>query len=59
MDSSDLNVQSGEVLELPVRVEVDAYHLKKRSNEISFHLKASDNDELMVVEEARFLGPKF
>jgi cytochrome c oxidase accessory protein FixG len=59
MDASELQVQSGEVIELPVRVQVDAYHLKKRSNEISFHLEASDNDELTVVEEARFLGPKF
>jgi cytochrome c oxidase accessory protein FixG len=59
MDSSDLHVRGGEVIELPVRVQVDAYNLKKRSNEISFHLKASDNDELTIVEEARFLGPKF
>ena len=59
MDTSDLKVLSGEVIELPVRVQVDAYNLKKRSNEISFSLIASDNDELSVVEEARFLGPKF
>jgi len=59
MDASDLQVPSGEVIELPVRVQVDAYNLKKRSSEISFHLKASDNDELTIIEEARFLGPKF
>ncbi len=59
MDSTSLLVQSGEVIELPVRVQVDAYNLKKRSNELTFTLTASDNSELSIVEEARFLGPKF
>lgn len=59
MDSTDLLVRSGEVIELPVRLQVDAYNLKKRSNEISFTLEASDDDTLSIVEEARFLGPKF
>ena len=59
MDSTSLLVQSGEVLELPVRVQVDAYNLKQRSNEITFTLTASDNSELSIVEDARFLGPKF
>ncbi|MCK4833649.1 MAG: cytochrome c oxidase accessory protein CcoG [Gammaproteobacteria bacterium] len=58
-DASEIVVKSGEVVELPVRVQVDAYNLKKRSNEISFTLKAIGYDELNVVEEARFLGPKF
>jgi len=59
MDATSLLVQSGEVLEIPVRLQVDAYNLKKRSNEISFSLIATDNKELSIVEEARFLGPKF
>ena len=52
-------MKSGEVVELPVRVQVDAYNLKQRSNEISFTLNAVGYDKLSVVEEARFLGPKF
>ncbi len=58
-DATEIVVKSGEVFELPVRVQVDAYNLKKRSNEITFTLKAIGFDELSVVEEARFLGPKF
>ena len=58
-DVTEIVVESGDVVELPVRVQVDAYNLKKRSNEITFTLKAIGFDELSVVEEARFLGPKF
>ncbi len=58
-DSDTIEVKSGEVIELPVRVQVDSYNLKQRSSEISFTLKAKGFDELSVVEEARFLGPAF
>ncbi|MFV9615040.1 MAG: cytochrome c oxidase accessory protein CcoG [Gammaproteobacteria bacterium] len=58
-DTEEIVVKSGEVVELPVRVQVDAYNLKKRSNEILFTLGVIGYDELGVVEEARFLGPKF
>ncbi len=58
-DTAEIVVKSGEVVELPVRVQADAYNLKQRSNEITFTLNAIGYDELSVVEEARFLGPKF
>ena len=58
-DTAEIVVKSGEVVELPVRVQVDAYNLKQRSNEITFTLNAVGYDELSVVEEARFLGPAF
>ena len=58
-DSDHIRVKSGEVVELPVRVQVDAENLEQRSNEISFTLTAIGFDELSVVEEARFLGPAF
>ncbi|PCI08734.1 MAG: cytochrome c oxidase accessory protein CcoG [Gammaproteobacteria bacterium] len=58
-DTAEVVVKSGEVVELPVRVQVDAYNLKQRSNEILFTLNAVGFDDLMVVEEARFLGPTF
>ncbi len=58
-DASEIVVKSGDVVELPVRVQVDAYNLKKRSNEIKFTLNAIGHDKLRVVEDARFLGPKF
>jgi len=58
-DSENIFVKSGEVIELPVRVQVNADNLIQRSNAISFTLKAADNEDLTVVEEARFLGPTF
>lgn len=65
--TSAIIVASGEVVELPVRIQVDADNLTKRSSEIRFTLNAvshagvvqnQDND-LTVVEPARFLGPAF
>ena len=58
-DAAEIAVKSGEVVELPVRLQVDAYNLKQRSNEITFTLNAIGYEELSVVEEARFLGPSF
>ena len=58
-DSDEILVKSGEVIELPVRVQVDADNLAQRSNEITFILKAIGHDELVDIEKARFLGPKF
>ena len=58
MDAIDIVVKSGEVVELPVRVNVDPGNLEERSTEISFHLDALDGDDLSVTEKARFLGPR-
>jgi len=58
-DVDEIVVKSGEVVELPVRVQIDAENLEKRSNEITFTLKAIGHDELVDIEQARFLGPKF
>ena len=59
IDTAEIFVKSGEVVELPVRIQVDAYNLEQRSSEITFTLTAVGNDELVVIEEARFLGPVF
>ncbi len=58
MDAFEIVVKSGEVIELPVRVNIDPELLQARSTEISFHLNAIDGDDLSVTEEARFLGPR-
>jgi polyferredoxin len=58
MDAIDIVVGSGEVIELPVRVNIDPEHLQERSSEISFHLDALDGEDLSVTEKARFLGPR-
>ena len=58
MDAFDIMVKSGEVVELPVRVNIDPESLQERSTEISFHLNALEGDDLSVTEKARFLGPR-
>ena len=57
MDMVDIEVASGEVIEVPVRVQADAEVLEKRSSEILFNLIATDADDLYVTEDARFIGP--
>jgi len=57
MDLPEIYVQSGEVLELPVRLEVEEDELDTRSTEVMFTLVADDNADLSVTESARFLGP--
>jgi cytochrome c oxidase accessory protein FixG len=59
-DIEKITVRSGEVIELPVRIQVDAYNIEQRSTEIAFTLSAIGyEEELTVVEEARFLGPEY
>ena len=57
MDVVDIEVASGEVIEVPVRLQADAEVLEKRSSTITFNLIATDANDLYVTEEARFIGP--
>ncbi|MGB5474633.1 MAG: cytochrome c oxidase accessory protein CcoG [Gammaproteobacteria bacterium] len=58
MDLPEIRVESGDVLELPVRLQVDEAELKMRSSEIEFTLVADDAPALSATESARFLGPR-
>jgi cytochrome c oxidase accessory protein FixG len=58
MDLPEIRVESGDVLELPVRLQADEDELKTRSSQVSFELVAADNARLSATEAARFLGPK-
>ena len=57
-DVAVIRVDSGGILELPVRLRADEADLEKRSNDVVFELVATDNDALVVSEDARFLGPQ-
>ncbi|MGB5397217.1 MAG: cytochrome c oxidase accessory protein CcoG [Gammaproteobacteria bacterium] len=57
MDIDAIDVESGEVLEVPVRAQLSAEVIEKRSSEIEFKLVANDSADLHVTEEARFIGP--
>ena len=53
----EFTVTSGEVIELPVQVQIDPVKLERTGNDIQFHLEAIDNPELAVTETGRFIGP--
>jgi polyferredoxin len=53
----DFKVASGEVLSVPIQVQVDPVRLKRPSSEIRFEIVALDDPGLSREEAARFLGP--
>ncbi|MCP4235045.1 MAG: cytochrome c oxidase accessory protein CcoG, partial [Aestuariibacter sp.] len=57
-DVEHINVASGTVSELIVRLQADESNLVAQSAPVSFHLQAIDDSHLSVEEEARFLGPR-
>ena len=57
MDALGINAESGEIIEIPVRVQIDSESIANRSSEIEFSLVADDVPDLRVTEEARFIGP--
>ena len=50
-------IKSGEVLTLAVRIQIDPVNLTKTSNTVNFYLNATDQANLTVAEQARFIGP--
>jgi cytochrome c oxidase accessory protein FixG len=58
MDLPEIRVDSGGVLELPVRLRAEEGVLEARSSEVEFVLVAEDDAALTASEEARFLGPR-
>ncbi|MCP4493594.1 MAG: cytochrome c oxidase accessory protein CcoG [Gammaproteobacteria bacterium] len=57
-DVEHIDVESGTVSELIVRLQADEANLEAQSESVSFHLQAVDANHLNVEEEARFLGPR-
>ena len=56
-DMEVIQVPSGGVLELPVRLRAEEGDLEMRSNDVVFELVATDDAALIAREDARFLGP--
>ena len=50
-------VEAGSVYQIVVRLQADEFNLEQRSVPVNFHLQATDANHLVVVEEARFVGP--
>jgi len=57
MGNGEIVVNSGQVLDLPVRIRVDEAKLPSRSSNVYFTITATDNPELTTTEPAKFLGP--
>jgi len=55
--SDNINIAAGEAVDIPLRLQVDAYDLKKRSTEIMLSVISTDNTDIEISEPARFLGP--
>ena len=56
-DQDEIMVEAGSVYQIVVRIQADEFNLEQRSVAVNFHLQATDANHLVVVEEARFVGP--
>ena len=56
-DIEVIQVPSGGILELPVRLRAEEGELEARSSDVVFELIATDDAALIAREDARFLGP--
>jgi len=54
---AEIKIKSGEVINLAVRIQIDPVNLKKTSSSVNFYLDSTDQPDLAVVEQARFIGP--
>lgn len=54
---TDIKIKSGEVINLPVRIQIDPVNLSKTSSTVNFYLKSTDQPDFAVTEQARFIGP--
>ena len=57
LDKPVIEVNSGEVASIIVRIRANESELTGRSNPVMFNITATDDEQLTVKEEARFLGP--
>ncbi|MEK7697530.1 MAG: FixG Ig-like domain-containing protein, partial [Pseudomonadota bacterium] len=57
LDRKTIQAVSGEVVDVPVRLQAVPENVRGRSNEVTFTLTAQDNPKIRVEEPTRFLGP--
>ena len=54
---ASIEVESGEVADLPLRVQVPPTSIRERSSEVFFNISTADGSGIELREPARFLGP--
>ncbi len=52
-----IDVKSGEIKSVPLRLEIDPGYLKKTTSTVEFKIQAVDNEKLISTSESRFIGP--
>lgn len=57
LDHRHIILDSGEIMEIPVRVRAEEDVLNQRSEKIHFRVSTLDNPDDSLAKEARFLGP--
>jgi cytochrome c oxidase accessory protein FixG len=53
----DIEVATGAVRDIPLRIQVDPVNLAEASSRITFHVESQVNPEIKLDQTARFLGP--
>ena len=56
-DSETFHAESGQVVTVPMRLQVDEDHIQKRSTRVEITITATDNPDITAEEDSRFLGP--
>ncbi|MGB0467704.1 MAG: cytochrome c oxidase accessory protein CcoG [Pontibacterium sp.] len=57
MGETLFTIKSGELLDHPVRLQIDPKYLSKPNYDIKFKVQALDAETIVVEEENRFIGP--
>jgi cytochrome c oxidase accessory protein FixG len=58
MRNEFVDVESGGVVEVPVRLEADPGNLKSASSVVNFTIESNTTEGLSLTESGRFLGPR-
>ncbi|HEX4910157.1 MAG TPA: cytochrome c oxidase accessory protein CcoG [Permianibacter sp.] len=53
----EFEVPAGEILNIPVRLEIDPYELKEATSTVSFRIESIDQPTLVVEESSSFIKP--
>ena len=56
-DEKETRVESGEIVDTLVRIQVSEEYIKARSTNITFRVTATDDEKMTDDEETRFLAP--
>ncbi|WP_286237704.1 cytochrome c oxidase accessory protein CcoG [Neptuniibacter halophilus] len=54
---TQVTIRSGELLDLPIRLQIDPRYLDRSNTNIRFRVQALDDPSILIEEENRFIGP--